>query len=274
METGRRFWDGVAAGAGLMGVVNVTPDSFSDGGRFAGVEEAVAHGRRLAAEGAAIVDVGGESTRPGAEPVAPEVEIERVLPVVRGLAGLPVSVDTRRAAVAAAALGAGASLVNDVGAGRDPEMFGVVAGARAGILLLHMRGDPQTMQEDPRYGDVVGEVEAFLLGRAQAAEQAGVARERILIDPGIGFGKSLGHNLALLRELPRLAAHGYPVAIGVSRKRLLGDLTGRPLAERSAATVATTAIAVLLGAALVRVHEIAPNLDALRVAAQWRRGSL
>lgn len=259
---------------GLMGVLNVTPDSFSDGGRFLDAAAAIAQGRAMAAEGAAIVDVGGESTRPGAEPVAVDVESGRVLPVVRGLAGVPLSIDTRHAAVAEEALRSGACLVNDVSAGGDPRMFPEVARARAGIVLMHMRGEPRTMQEDPRYADVVAEVEEFLLRRAGEAEAAGIARARILIDPGIGFGKDLAQNLALLRALPRLASHRYPVVIGISRKRMLGDLTGRPVAARGAATVASTAIALLLGATLVRVHEIPPNLDALRVAAQWRSGSL
>ncbi len=259
---------------GLMGIVNVTPDSFSDGGTYLEAAAAIAHGRAMVAEGASIVDVGGESTRPGAEPVETDEELSRVMPVVRGLRGVPVSIDTRHAGVAEEALRSGACLVNDVSAGGDPRMFPVVARAGAGILLMHMRGEPRTMQEAPRYDDVVAEVEAYLLGRAREAVAAGIARERILIDPGIGFGKSLDQNLALLRALPRLAAHGFPVAVGISRKRMLGELAGRPVAERGAATVASTAIAVLLGATLVRVHEVAPNLDALRVAAQWRSGSL
>lgn len=256
-------------GALVMGVLNVTPDSFSDGGRFAGPDEAAAAGRALLAQGAAIVDVGGESTRPGAEAVDPDAELSRVVPVLERLRGAPVSVDTRRAAVAARALDAGAAVINDVSAGADPEMFPLVADRGAGLVLMHMRGEPATMQAAPRYDDVVGEVEAFLLARAAAAGEAGVPRDRILIDPGIGFGKTLEHNLALLRALPRLARHGYPVLVGVSRKSFLGRLTGRGVGERGPATLAAVALCAAAGAAVVRVHEPAPALDAAKVAAAW-----
>jgi dihydropteroate synthase len=254
----------------VMGVLNVTPDSFSDGGRFRDAAAAVRAGRDLFARGAAIVDVGGESTRPGSEPVAVHEELERVLPVLEGLRGLPLSVDTRHAAVAARALEAGACLVNDVTAGRDSEMFPLAARTGAGLILMHMRGDPATMQDDPRYDDVVAEVEAYLLERAAAAEASGVARDSILIDPGIGFGKTLEHNLELLRALPRLAGHGYPVLVGVSRKRFLGELTDRPVGDRRDATTAAVTLCALSGAAVVRVHDAEAALDSVRVARAWK----
>jgi dihydropteroate synthase len=252
----------------LVGVVNVTPDSFSDGGQFADTQAAVAHGRLLAAEGAAIVDVGGESTRPGAEPVSAELELARVLPVIEQLTagGIAVSIDTSKAAVAQAALDAGAVLVNDVTALRgDPELASVVAGSGADLCLMHMLGEPRTMQDDPRYDDVVAEVESFLAERAEAAVAAGVPRERIALDPGIGFGKTLAHNLALLRALPRLARLG-PLMLGVSRKRFLGALTGREIAaDRVAASVAAALYCYRGGAHLLRVHDVAATADALAV---------
>lgn len=256
----------------VMGVVNVTPDSFSDGGRNLDPETAAKAGRAMIAEGAALLDVGGESTRPGAEPVPASAEAARVLPVLSRLAGLPASVDTRKAEVARLALGAGACAINDVSAGADPGMLPLAAGSGCALILMHMRGDPATMQEDPRYTDVVAEVEEFLLERARAAEAAGVGRERILLDPGIGFGKRAEHNWAILAALPRLSSHGYPVVVGVSRKRLLGEATGRALADRRDATTAAVALAAFSGAAVVRVHEVAPAVDACRVAAAWRSG--
>jgi len=258
----------------VMGVLNVTPDSFSDGGRHLDPAAAAGAGRRMLGEGAAILDVGGESTRPGAAAVAPDEEWRRIAPVLERLAGRPVSVDTRRTAVARRALEAGACLVNDVSAGTDPGLLEAVAGAGAGVVLMHMRGEPATMQEDPRYDDVVGEVEGFLLGRAAAAEAAGVARARILIDPGIGFGKTLEHNLELLRATPRLASHGYPVLLGVSRKRFLGAVTGRAVDSRAPATIAAVALGAAAGAAVVRVHEVAGIFDAVRVAGAWCGRSL
>jgi dihydropteroate synthase len=253
----------------LIGVLNVTPDSFSDGGEFADLEAAVEHGRRLASEGAAIVDVGGESTRPGAEPVPAELELARVLPVIEVLAadGIAVSVDTSKAEVAEAALAAGAVLVNDVTALRgDPGMAAVVAGAGADLCLMHMLGEPRTMQEDPRYDDVVSEVESFLAERAEVAVAAGVPRERIALDPGIGFGKTLAHNLALLRALPRLTRLG-PLVLGVSRKRFLGALTGQEIAaDRVAASVAAALYCYRGGAHLLRVHDVRATADALAVA--------
>jgi len=255
----------------IMGVINVTPDSFSDGGRYAGPEPALAEARRMAAQGAAILDIGGESTRPGATPVARKAEALRVLPVIEGLRDLPVSVDTRRATIAALALRAGAVLVNDVSAGADPDMFPIVAAHGAGIVCMHMRGEPGTMQQDPRYADVIGEVEGFLLARAAAAEAAGVARDRILIDPGIGFGKTLEHNLALLQALPRLASHGLPVLVGPSRKSFLGQITGRAVKDRGDATTAALALCAFEGgAAVVRVHDVPAARDAASVALAWR----
>jgi dihydropteroate synthase len=252
----------------LVGVLNVTPDSFSDGGRYAGLDAALAHGRQMAADGAALVDVGGESTRPGSGPVPPELELERVLPVIEVLAaaGIAVSVDTSEAAVAEAALAAGAVLVNDVTALRgDARMAGVVAQAGADLCLMHMLGEPRTMQDDPQYEDVVAEVESFLAERAEAAVAAGVPRERIALDPGIGFGKTLAHNLALLRALPRLAQLG-PILIGVSRKRFLGALSGRAVAEdRVAASVAAALYCYRGGAHLLRVHDVRATADALAV---------
>jgi dihydropteroate synthase len=252
----------------LLGVVNITPDSFSDGGRFLGAADALAQGRRLAADGAAIIDVGGESTRPGADPVSASVELERVLPVIESLAadGIAVSIDTSKAEVARAALAAGAVLVNDVTALRgDPAMAGVVAAAGADVCLMHMLGEPRTMQDDPRYDDVVGEVEAFLAERAEVAVAAGIPRDRIALDPGIGFGKTLAHNLALLRALPRLSALG-PLLLGVSRKRFLGALTGRELAsDRVAASVAAALYCYRGGAHLLRVHDVRATADALAV---------
>jgi dihydropteroate synthase len=252
----------------LVGVLNVTPDSFSDGGEYSGLESALAHGRRLAAEGAAIVDVGGESTRPGAEPVPEGAELARVLPVIEALAadGIAVSVDTSKAAVALAALAAGAVLVNDVTALRgDPEMASVVAGAGADLCLMHMLGEPRTMQDSPSYDDVVAEVESFLAERAEAAVAAGIPREHIALDPGIGFGKTLAHNLALLRALPRLARLG-PLLLGVSRKRFLGTLSGRELAaDRVAASVAAALYCYRGGAHLLRVHDVRATADALAV---------
>ena len=251
----------------LVGVLNVTPDSFSDGGRFDDLESALARGRLLAAEGAALVDVGGESTRPGADPVPAGVELGRVLPVIEGLtaSGIAVSVDTSKAEVAQAAVTAGAVLVNDVTALRgDPEMAAVVAGTGADICLMHMLGEPRTMQDDPRYEDVVAEVEEFLAQRAEAAVAAGIPRERIALDPGIGFGKTLAHNLALLRALPRLARLG-PLLLGVSRKRFLGALTGQAARDRTAASVAAALYCYRGGAHLLRVHDVRATADALAV---------
>ena len=255
-----------------MGVVNVTPDSFSDGGLWLDSGRAVAHGIELAAEGAAILDVGGESTRPGADPVSADEELRRVVPVIEGLAeartGVQLSIDTAKSAVAEAALAAGARYVNDVTAFRaDPEMAELVASAGCDCCLMHMQGEPRTMQADPRYADVVGEVVSFLEERAAFAMAAGVARERIQVDPGIGFGKALEHNLELLRRLDEIAALGFPVVVGVSRKAFLGALTGRETpAARVAATVAANVLAFERGGRIFRVHDVAATVDALKVA--------
>ena len=257
----------------LMGVVNVTPDSFSDGGRHPSEGTAFAHGMALAREGADLLDVGGESTRPGAQPVPASEEARRVVPVVRRLAaeGLVVSVDTMKASVAREALAAGARVVNDVTAGRDPEMFRVVAEAGAGLVLMHMLGEPGTMQQDPRYGDVVKEVAAFLLERARSAEAAGVPRACIALDPGIGFGKRLEHNLALLRGLPELKRLGYPVLVGASRKAFIGTLTAEGSAvpspqDRVEGTLGAHVAAVARGADVVRCHDVRVHRRAFAVA--------
>src|SRR3954467_4989359 len=254
-----------------MGVVNVTPDSFPEGGLYLDVGAAVEHGEELVRDGAAIVDVGGESTRPGADPVPEQVELERVIPVVEGLAqgGAPVSVDTRKGAVAEQALQAGARVVNDVWAFRsDPSLAGLVAGAGAWGCLMHMRGeDPRTMQDAPAYDDVVADVKAFLEERLAFAVAEGVPEERVWLDPGIGFGKTLEHNLELLRRLDEIAALGRPVVVGTSRKRLLGKITGREPADRVPGTIATNVIAWERGASIFRVHDVAQVADALKVAA-------
>jgi dihydropteroate synthase len=252
----------------LMGVVNVTPDSFSDGGAFDEPADAIAHGRRLAAEGAGILDVGGESTRPGAAPVPADDELRRVLPVVAGLARTArVSIDTMKLGVAAAALDAGASYVNDVSAFRhEPELAALVADRGVDCCLMHMLGEPGTMQRDPRYADVVSEVKAFLAERLRFATGQGIAEERIQLDPGIGFGKTLEHNLELLRRLDELTDLGRPIVIGTSRKSFLGRLTGRDVAERVPATIATCVMALERGARVFRVHDVAEVADALKVA--------
>jgi dihydropteroate synthase len=256
----------------LMGVVNVTPDSFSDGGRFIEPSAAVAHGARLAGEGAAILDVGGESTRPGAEPVGVEEELRRVVPVVEGLAeagtGAQLSIDTSKVAVAHKAIDAGASYVNDVTAFRgDPAIAGLVAQRGVECCLMHMLGEPRTMQEDPRYDDVVSDVKAFLEQRLAFAVEEGVPEDRVTLDPGIGFGKTLQQNLDLLRRLDEIAAIGRPVLVGTSRKSFLGKLTGRAVDDRLAGTIATTVLAYARGASVFRVHDVAPVRDALTVAA-------
>jgi dihydropteroate synthase len=256
----------------LMGVVNVTPDSFSDGGRFLDPDAAVAHGARLAEEGAAILDVGGESTRPGADPVPAEEELRRVVPVVERLAaagtGSQLSIDTSKAAVAGAALDVGASYVNDVTAFRgDPEIAGLVAERGVECCLMHMLGEPRTMQEGPRYDDVVSDVKAFLERRLAFAVDEGVSEDRVTLDPGIGFGKTLAQNLELLRRLDEIAAIGRPVLVGTSRKSFLGKLTGRAVDDRLAGTIATNVLAYARGASVFRVHDVAPVRDALTVAA-------
>ena len=258
-----------------MGVVNVTPDSFSDGGEFLDPAKAIAHARELIAEGADIVDVGGESTRPYAAPVATEEELRRVVPVIEALDGVQVSIDTSKRAVARAALDAGATYVNDVTAFRaEPEMAGLVAGSGADCCLMHMLGDPRTMQDDPRYDDVVSDVKAFLEERLAFAVAEGVPEERIHLDPGIGFGKTAEHNLTLLDRLDEIAAIGRPVVVGVSRKSFLGRITGREdPADRVHATTAANVLAYERGATIFRVHDVAPSRDALLVAAATLRRS-
>jgi len=250
-----------------MGVVNVTPDSFSDGGQFTNSAQAVAHARRLIAEGADIVDIGGESTRPGSLPVALEEERRRVLPVVEQLAdcGVPISIDTQKPDLMRVAIAAGASMVNDINALGAAGAMEAVAGTTVAVCLMHKQGDPRTMQQNPRYEDVVREVRDFLAQRITAAERAGIERARIVVDPGFGFGKTFEHNLALLRELGQVAALGVAVLAGLSRKTMLGKITGREVGERVFASVAAALIAVEKGTRIVRVHEVAATRDALAV---------
>jgi len=253
-----------------MGVVNVTPDSFSDGGENLRAEDAIASARRMLAEGAAIVDIGGESTRPGSEGVSLDEELRRIVPVLEGLAGsVPVSIDTAKAEVANRALALGAELVNDVTALRgDPELAGVVSGAGAYLCLMHMRGEPHTMQVNPSYDDVVGEVAAFLEERMAYAVNAGVPEERILLDPGIGFGKTVKHNFELVRRLPELVALGRPVVVGFSRKSSLGKILGDPEATTGplAASLAAAVAAFERGATVLRAHDVREHVEALTVA--------
>jgi dihydropteroate synthase len=256
----------------IMGVVNVTPDSFSDGGAFLDRDAAVNHGLRLAFEGADLLDIGGESTRPGADPVPEREELARVIPVIEGIRAhngvVRVSIDTSKAAVAAAALDAGADYVNDVTALRgDPEMAALVAERGVDVCLMHMLGTPRTMQAEARYDDVVADVKAFLEQRIEAAVAAGIALERIEVDPGIGFAKNVDHNLELLGRLRELTALGRPLVLGTSRKSFLGAITGRETAERMPATLATVVMGYERGAEVFRVHDVAPARDALAVAA-------
>ena len=258
----------------VMGVLNVTPDSFSDGGRFLDPGEAVRQARRLAAEGAALVDVGGESTRPGAEPVEAAEELDRVIPVIAAIVAeldVPVSVDTSKPEVMEAALEAGASMVNDVLALRATGALEVVAASGAAVCLMHMQGSPRSMQADPRYDDVVQDVHHFLSERVAACEAAGMDRSRLVVDPGFGFGKSLADNLALLDGLEDFMHDGLPVLVGLSRKSMIGQITGRPVEERLAGSVALAALAVERGASIVRAHDVAATLDAVRIAAAVRQ---
>jgi dihydropteroate synthase len=253
----------------VMGVVNVTPDSFSDGGRYFAPGAAVAHARRLLAEGADLLDLGAESTRPGAAPVSAAEQIRRLAPVLEALAGEPdacVAVDTADARVAECALGRGARVVNDVTALADPAMAPLVAATGAGVVLMHMAGTPATMQRDPRYDDVVGEVGAHLAGRLAAATGAGIAAEAVALDPGIGFGKTAAHNLELLARLGELAGTGRPVLVGVSRKSFLGGVLGLPVDQRLEGGLAAAAVAVFLGARVVRTHDVAATVRAVRIA--------
>ena len=258
----------------VMGVLNVTPDSFSDGGRYADLAAAVARGVAMVEEGAAIIDVGGESTRPGAAAVSVQEELARVIPVIEQLAArvaVPISVDTSKPAVMSAAIAAGASLVNDVRALREPGAVDALARTGAAVCLMHMQGEPRTMQAAPAYDDVVAEVRRFLAGRVEACVAAGIDRDRICVDPGIGFGKLPEHNLALLAGLGRLADPTIPVLVGVSRKSLVGIITGRPAAKRLAGSVAFAALAASRGAAIIRAHDVAATVDAVKVASALRR---
>jgi len=250
-----------------MGILNVTPDSFSDGGMFVDRERALAHARRMVADGADIIDIGGESTRPGATPVPADVELDRVVPLVEALAreGIRVSVDTHKPVVMRAALAAGAGMINDVRALREPGAMEAAAAGHATVCLMHMQGYPGTMQAEPHYDDVVLEVRDFLVERAACCEAAGIARDRIVIDPGFGFGKTLAHNLALMRSLGVFKAAGYPVLVGLSRKSMLGGIAGRDVNERAAASVAAALAAIARGAAIVRVHDVRETVDALNV---------
>ena len=261
----------------IMGVVNVTPDSFSDGGRFLAADAALEQALTLVREGASIVDIGGESTRPGSEPVSADEELRRVLPVIEALAGsvgVPISVDTMKADVARRALAAGATIINDVSALRyDDAMVEVVAGTGCPVCIMHMQGMPKTMQEDPRYDDVVDEVLRFLEERLTAIVGRGVREEQVMVDPGIGFGKTVAHNLALLDGLSRFTALGRPLLLGTSRKRFLGAILGAEPGERVIGTVATTVIGFLAGAHVFRVHDVRPNFEALRVALAVREGA-
>jgi dihydropteroate synthase len=256
----------------LMGVVNVTPDSFSDGGEFLDPERAIGHGRELAADGADLLDIGGESTRPGAEAVSAEVERERIAPVVAALAapdgpGVPVSIDTSKRLVAEAALDAGAGIVNDVTALRaDPELAALCAERDCEVVMMHMLGEPRTMQEDPTYDDVVDDVKAFLAERIEFATAEGIEEERIWVDPGIGFGKTVEHNLELLRRLGELAELGRLIVVGTSRKSFIGKLTGAPVDRRLGGTIASSVVALASGAEVLRVHDVGPVREALTVA--------
>lgn len=259
----------------VMGVVNVTPDSFSDGGLFLSPDAAVSQALRMAAEGAAIIDVGGESTRPGAEAVDAAEELDRVLPVIEALVAeldLPISIDTSKPEVMEAAVEAGASMINDVMALRVPGALEAAAASQAAICLMHMQGSPRTMQADPSYGDVVGEVHGFLAERVAACEAIGIDRSRLVIDPGFGFGKTVAHNLALLAALEDFTREGLPVLAGLSRKSLIGHLTGRPAGERLAGSVALAALAVDHGASILRAHDVAATVDAVKIAAAVRKG--
>jgi dihydropteroate synthase len=250
----------------VMGIVNVTPDSFSDGGRFFSAQQAIAHGLNLCAAGADILDIGGESTRPAAAAVSVQAELDRVLPVLEGLrdCGAALSVDTMKPEVMRAALAAGADMINDVRALLAPGALEAVANSKCGLCLMHMRGEPTGMQYDPRYRDVVAEVEQFLRARLDAALAAGIARERLLIDPGFGFGKTLEHNIALFRALGEFKEIA-PVLAGVSRKSMLGQITGRPVEGRLAASIAAAMLAVGRGAAILRVHDVGETVDALKI---------
>jgi dihydropteroate synthase len=252
----------------VMGIVNVTPDSFSDGGQFSSTEKAIAHAHHLVAQGADVLDVGGESTRPGATPVPLDEELSRVIPVIEGLAGIgvPLSIDTYKPEVMRAAILAGVDIVNDVCALQEPQALEIVAASDVGVCLMHMQGRPQNMQQDPQYQDVVHEVYDFLKSRLAAAEQVGISKSRITLDPGFGFGKRTAHNLALLEGMSTLQKLGAPLLIGLSRKSVLGQVAGADVNERLYASVAASVIAVMKGANIVRVHDVKATVEALKVA--------
>ena len=258
-----------SVGCILMGVLNVTPDSFSDGGEFLDSEMAIEHGLKMAADGAAIIDVGGESTRPGSAPVSDDEQIERIVPVIKALCekvDIPISVDTYKFAVAEAAMDAGAGLINDITALDNERMAELAAERQVPVVLMHMQGTPASMQIKPQYRDVVGEVLEFLLGRAKRAEQFGILKERIFIDPGIGFGKSLEHNLLLLKNITRFVATGYRVLVGTSRKSFIGKITGKEHpSERIFGTAATVALCAAAGVSIARVHDVAEMLDVVKI---------
>ena len=259
--------------AQVMGVLNVTPDSFADGGRFLSEADAIGRVQEMLSDGADIIDIGGESTRPGAAPTTEDEELGRVIPLLRAVRSacddkaVPISVDTRKAAVMRTAVAAGASMINDVSALRGPGALEAVAGADVGVCLMHMRGEPGNMQRLAEYTDVVAEVGAFLSERASACSAAGIAHDRIVLDPGFGFGKTVEHNLTLLRGLPQIVALGYPVLVGLSRKSTIGALTGRAVDDRTTGSVAAALAAVSRGASIVRVHDVRETVDALKV---WR----
>ena len=260
-----------------MGILNATPDSFSDGGRFYAMENAVARGISMVAEGADLIDIGGESTRPGATPVPAAEEIARTVPVIQALrekTDALISIDTWKAEVARAAVVAGADVVNDISALADPEMAAVVAESGAGVVLMHMRGSPQTMQNDPRYENVGATVRTFLEERITFAVSRGVAPEQIVLDPGIGFGKTDEHNLTLLNEIPQLLAIGRPVLIGASRKRFIGQITGRDVGDRLAGSLAVAVYSLLRGAQILRVHDVKESCDAARLVDTLRNNEL
>lgn len=265
----------MGSGPLIMGILNVTPDSFSDGCRFRDPDSAVRHGLELVEAGAAIVDVGGESTRPGSRRVPVDEEMRRVLPVIRGLAAQSdcvISVDTMKSEVARSALDAGADIVNDISAGRwDPEMLGVVSALGAGMVLMHMQGEPQTMQRNPEYRDVVTEVRDFLAARLEACVEAGISKESVAVDPGIGFGKNLEHNLELLAGVLRLKELGRPVVIGASRKSFIGLVTGKAVGERLAGSLAVAAYCTLRGVDILRVHDVPETRDVVRLIQELRK---
>ena len=251
----------------VMGIVNVTPDSFSDGGKFNTTDKAVAHAMELVEQGADILDIGGESTRPGATPVLLDEELNRVIPVIKALvkAGVPLSIDTYKPEVMREAIDAGVDIVNDVCALQESNALEIVASSKVGVCLMHMQGRPQTMQADPQYQDVVAEVAGFLAARLKAAEQAGIARERIVLDPGFGFGKRTADNLTLLNQLSCLQSLGLPLLIGLSRKSVLGQVVGSAVDERIHASIAASVVSVMKGANIVRVHDVKPTVDALKI---------